>query len=68
MSQKLLVVDDDLEILQMLYDALSDEGYLVYRAQNSSEAIKQLKQHPDLIILDVMMPKMNGWDTLKEIR
>lgn len=33
MSQKLLVVDDDLEILQMLYDALSDEGYLVYRAK-----------------------------------
>ena len=68
MSQKLLVVDDDLEILQMLYDALSDEGYLVYRAQNSSEAIKQLKQHPDLIILDVMMPKMNGWEVCREIR
>ena len=68
MSQKLLVVDDDLEILQMLYDALSDDGYLVYRAQNSSEAIKQLKQHPDLIILDVMMPKMDGITLLKTIR
>ena len=68
MSQKLLVVDDDLEILQMLYDALSDEGYLVYRAQNSSEAIKQLKQHPDLIILDVMLPKLNGFELLKELR
>ena len=68
MSQKLLVVDDDLEILQMLYDALSDEGYLVYRAQNSSEAIKQLKQHPDLIILDVMMPGQNGFELCKAIR
>lgn len=54
MSQKILVVDDDLEILEMLYDALNDEGYLVYKASNSFEARSQLKVNPDLMILDVI--------------
>lgn len=68
MSEKILIVDDDLEILEMLYDALSDEGYLVYQAQNSMEAMKQLKEKPDLIILDVMMPGKNGFEFCKDIR
>ncbi|MFR9295157.1 MAG: response regulator transcription factor [Turicibacter sanguinis] len=68
MSQKILVVDDDLEILEMLYDALNDEGYLVYKASNSFEARSQLKVNPDLMILDVMMPGQDGFEFCKEIR
>ncbi|MTL47488.1 response regulator, partial [Turicibacter sanguinis] len=68
MSQKILVVDDDLEILEMLYDALNDEGYLVYKASNSFEARSQLKVNPDLMILGVMMPGQDGFEFCKEIR
>ena len=68
MSQKILVVDDDLEILEMLYDALNDEGYLVYKASNSFEARSQLKVNPDLMILDVMMPGQDGFEFCKEFQ
>ena len=68
MNQRILIVDDDEDILEMLYDALSDEGYLIYRAQNSIEAISHLKENPDLIILDVMMPGQSGFELCKDIR
>ncbi|MGL4335335.1 MAG: response regulator transcription factor [Turicibacter sp.] len=68
MSKKILVVDDDLDILDMLYDALGDDGYLVYRAPDSNSALAQLKHHPDLILLDVMMPEVSGFEFCKEIR
>lgn len=68
MNQKILVVDDDLEILEMLYDALSDAGYLVYKASNSAQARSQLKINPDLMILDVMMPGQDGFEFCKEVR
>ncbi len=68
LSEKILIVDDDVMILEMLYEALSDVGYLVYKVSGSEEAMKWLKVQPNLIILDVMMPGLNGFDFCKEIR
>ncbi len=59
----LLVVDDDHDILLSLQDALETEGYRVATASTGREALERLKQglHPDLILLDLMMPDISGW-------
>jgi signal transduction histidine kinase/CheY-like chemotaxis protein len=59
----ILVVDDDDSIRSLLQQELSEGGYLVEQASNGKEAIAAIrKQRPDLIILDIMMPEMNGFD------
>lgn len=68
MKEKILIIDDEIEILTFLYDALEDEGYQVLKAANSEEAFKQLKHGPDLLILDVMMPGMSGFELCEQIR
>ena len=65
----ILIVDDDPLIIRMYQKKLSTDGYTVATAFNGEEAmIEVLKQKPDLILLDVMMPKMNGVDTLKALK
>lgn len=68
-EQKILLVDDEQDILEFLSYNLKKEGYTVYTAINGREAI-ELAQNvvPDLIILDVMMPDMDGIETCREIR
>ncbi|MEO0560498.1 MAG: response regulator [Chloroflexota bacterium] len=62
-AKRILVVDDEGAIRQLLRQLLEAEGYTVLEAVDGVEAIKQIKQHsPDLIILDVMMPNVNGFD------
>lgn len=68
MKQTILIVDDEIEIVDFLKDALEDEGYLVLTAYNGNEVFKHLGEKPDLIILDVMMPGMNGWEVCRAIR
>jgi DNA-binding response OmpR family regulator len=59
----ILVVDDDDSIRSLLHQELSDADYLVEEAGNGKEALDRIrKNRPDLIILDVMMPEMNGFD------
>ena len=59
----ILVVDDDESIRSLLNQELSDAGYLIEQATNGKEALERIrKNRPDLIILDVMMPEMNGFD------
>jgi two-component system, OmpR family, KDP operon response regulator KdpE len=66
---RLLVVDDEARILNFLRSNLATLGYEVVTANNGLEALKQFHAvHPDLILLDILMPKMNGLDVLKEIR
>lgn len=66
---KLLVVDDDAHITRMLQRALSFEGYEIATAADGKEALDQFHSfHPDLIILDVMMPHLDGWDVVEAIR
>lgn len=68
-EQKILLVDDELDILEFLSYNLKKEGYEVYVANNGKEAITIAKKvRPDLIILDVMMPDMDGIETCRNLR
>ena len=69
MAYKLLVVDDDKEIVETLKTRLIKEGYEVTVAYDGEEALlKVQKDNPDVILLDLMMPKLNGFEVLKHIR
>lgn len=67
---KILLVDDDVELTELLSELLSLEGYHVHRVHNGQEALDELELQPnyDLILLDVMMPVLNGIETLKRLR
>jgi len=65
----ILLVDDDLTLLEMYEDRLKAEGFEIVRATNGEEALKKVRENrPQLIILDIMMPKVNGFDVLKNLR
>jgi len=66
---KILIADDEEDILEFVSYNLRKEGYHVYTAKNGKEAIKKAREHiPHLIILDVMMPEMDGMETCREMR
>jgi two-component system, OmpR family, alkaline phosphatase synthesis response regulator PhoP len=66
---KILLVDDEPDILEFMEYNLRKEGYLVSQARNGKEAIElALKEKPHLIILDIMMPDMDGIETCRELR
>jgi len=66
---RILVVDDDERIVNFLRFKLKASGYEVFTANNGVEGLEQAQaQEPDLIVLDVLMPKMNGLEMLKELR
>jgi len=69
MAYKLLVVDDDRDVVETLAKRLRLEGYEVAVAFDGEEALVKVKEeNPDCILLDLMMPKLNGMEVLKEIR
>jgi two-component system alkaline phosphatase synthesis response regulator PhoP len=69
MAYKILLVDDEPDILEIISYSLESAGHKVYKANNGLEAIKIAKKIiPDLIIMDLMMPHMNGIDACEEIR
>lgn len=68
-KDKILVVDDDENIVYIINDALQREGFEVYTATNGFAGMQSLSmKHPDLIIVDVMMPAMDGFSMLECIR
>lgn len=68
-SRSILVVDDDPAIRKILSQSLEMEGFVIYQASDGEEALEAIDStSPDLVILDVMMPKMNGFDVLKSVR
>ena len=68
-KKKILVVDDEKEIAELIEIHLMSQDYDVQKAKNGVEALKLLEEdHYDLVLLDVMMPKMDGKETLKKIR
>ena len=68
---KILVVDDESRIRKLLKDFLGQKGYIVEEAEDGKKAVELFEEHGqdiDLIVLDVMMPNMDGWSTLRAIR
>jgi DNA-binding response OmpR family regulator len=69
MSTKLLLVDDDVTLLKFLSEFLQNEGYLAYTASNGQDALRlAYLEHPQLVILDVMMPRMDGWEVTARLK
>jgi CheY-like chemotaxis protein len=66
---KVLLVEDEASLLQLLSEVVSDLGHKVFMASNGQEALSRIEQeHPDLVISDVMMPVMNGYILLEQIK
>lgn len=68
-GKRVLVVDDEPHLIKSLTFVLSKEGYEVDSATNGEEALEKIRQSkPNLVFLDVMMPKKNGYDVCREIK
>lgn len=68
MKQKILLVDDEKDIIEFLEYNLVQEGFSVISANDGLAALDKLNEKPDLIVLDVLMPKMNGYEVCAKIR
>jgi len=68
-NSTVLVVDDEKNIVQLAKLYLTSEGYHVEAAYNGAEALNKVKAHPpDLVVLDLMMPEMDGWEVCRRLR
>ena len=68
-KSKILVVDDEAYIREFLHTVLTEEGYEVLTASDGQEALPvAVKEQPDLILLDIMMPNLDGMETCKRLR
>ena len=69
MCEKILIIEDDIDIAVMVKEYLSKDGYKVYIASDGMEGLRVLKEDKiSLVLLDVMMPKLDGYETLTRIR
>jgi len=65
----ILLVDDDLTLREMYDERLKAEGFDIIQASNGDEAMRKAKESkPNIILLDIMMPKVNGFDVLKDLK
>ncbi|MFH1721637.1 MAG: response regulator transcription factor [Candidatus Altiarchaeota archaeon] len=69
MAKKIMVVDDDEDTVELISMILTDAGYKVETASGGQEALEKLeKDIPNLVLLDLMMPGMDGWTTLQKMK
>ncbi len=69
MGNKVLVIDDDAAFLRLVEKVLTQKGYEVLKASNGQEGLQLLFAHkPDIVLLDVVMPKIDGWQVCRRIR
>jgi DNA-binding response OmpR family regulator len=69
MKKKILVVDDEKDILELVSIILSEGDIIVYKAEDGHSALEIAKEKkPDLILLDIMMPEIDGWEVLKILK
>lgn len=68
-NKTILVIEDERAMLQVLVDRFTDEGFSILEAKNGEEGLEcAFKKHPDLILLDIILPKMDGITMLKKLR
>ncbi len=68
MKKNILLVEDDVMLSEMYQEKLEMEGYKVTLAEDGDSAVRKIKLMPDLVLLDIMMPRMNGFDVLKNVK
>lgn len=69
MAAKVLIADDDADNRAIAQEALSASGYQVIMAANGEEALEKcIQERPDVLLLDMSMPKLNGWQVAKRVR
>ncbi len=69
MNKKILIVEDEVDLSEALGDKLNREGFQSFQAKNGEEGLAlALKEHPDLILLDIVMPVMDGMTMFSELR
>ena len=68
-TKKILIVEDEADIREAMAEAITSAGFITLTAENGRVGLEiALKEHPDLILLDLMMPVLNGHETLKKLR
>jgi two-component system alkaline phosphatase synthesis response regulator PhoP len=68
MSTKILIVEDEKDIIEFLKYNLENEGFSVISANDGEEGLLKMSEKPDIVLLDIMMPKMDGYEVCKRIR
>ena len=67
-TRTVLIVEDDASVRDVCADVLTDEGYVVHAAADGMSGLAQLDCSPDVIVLDLVMPRMDGWEFLRRLR
>jgi len=68
MAKKILLVEDEELLINLLQRKLTEAGYLIFLARNGEEGLKLMRQNiPDIVLLDIVMPKMGGFEVLEEM-
>lgn len=68
MAYKILVIDDDTDLLQMLRSYFEIKKYEIITAENGAEGLRKMELHPDIILLDINMPRIDGIEVCRRIR
>lgn len=69
MAIKLLVIDDDAAVTDLLSLLLKSQGFEVFATNNSADGLSMIRElQPDLVVLDLMMPEMDGWEVCRSVR
>ena len=67
-TRTVLIVEDDASVREICAEVLADEGYVVHAAADGIAGLAQLDYSPDVIVLDLVMPRMDGWEFLRRLR
>ena len=69
MTKKILIVEDEKNLIKVIEDTLVEEDFITFKALDGETALEMFYEHnPDLILLDINLPKMNGWEVCQNIR
>ncbi len=69
MAKRILIVDDDPDMVEIIRLVVEEAGYETSGAHDGPDSLRKLKsEHPDLVLLDIMMPGMDGWDILHHMK